>query len=495
MRVVENFRKKSSDLERYIQLTALQDRNETLFYRVIMDNIEEMMPIIYTPTVGQACQEYGHIYRRPRGIFISRKNQGRLENVLRNWTFEDVRIIVVTDGERILGLGDLGVDGMGIPVGKLSLYTACAGIHPATCLPVCCDVGTDNESLLKDPLYLGIKERRLRGKAYDDLMEEFILAVQEVFPKAILQFEDFANINAFRLLDKYKDRACCFNDDIQGTAAVTLAGLYSAMRITGERLCDQHILFLGAGEAGIGIGDLIVSAMEHEGLSKEDARGRCWFIDSKGLVVKGRGALAEHKVRFAHDHPFRPDLVSAIEDLRPSALIGVSGMPGTFTQPVVEAMSGCHDRPVIFALSNPTSKAECTAEQAYGWSRGRAIYASGSPFDPVTYEGRTFVPGQGNNAYIFPGVGLGAIASESIRITEEMFFTAAKTLAEQVSEADLASGRVYPPLTRIRETSAAIAQAVARVAYQRELAGRREPKDLMKRIRSIMYEPNYKRYV
>ena len=495
MRVMENYRRKPNDLERYIQLMALQGRCEDLFYRVVMDHIEEMMPIIYTPTVGQACQEYGHIFRIPRGIFISAKHKGRLKSLLRNWPYEDVRMIVVTDGERILGLGDLGAYGMGIPVGKLSLYTACAGVKPSQCLPVLIDVGTNNETLLDDPLYLGLNQKRLRGEAYDEIIEEFVLAVQEVFPDCVIQFEDFANINAFRLLKKYQDRACVFNDDIQGTASVTLAGIYSALRITKRKLKDQRILFLGAGEAGIGIGKLIVSAMVDEGIDEAEARGKCWFVDSRGLVVKGRDHLAEHKLEFAHDHPPAADLMTAVEALKPTALVGVSGMSQAFTQPVVEAMARFNEKPIVFALSNPTSKAECTAEQAYTWTEGRAIFASGSPFDPVSLNGKTYVPGQGNNAYIFPGVGLGVIAAEANRVTDAMFFTAAKALARQVTEEDLAQGRVYPALSRIREVSAVIATDVAETTYELGLARAEHPDDLLAHVKSLMYNPDYSSYI
>jgi malate dehydrogenase (oxaloacetate-decarboxylating)(NADP+) len=495
LRVMENFWRKPTDLERYIFMIALQDRNETLFYRVVMDHLEEMMPMIYTPTVGQACQQYGHIFRRPRGIFISAKDRGRVADLLRNWPHEGVRIIVVTDGERILGLGDLGANGMGIPVGKLALYTACAGIHPPHCLPVTLDVGTDNEALLNDTLYIGLKQRRLRGDAYDDLVEEFFTAALDIFPQVLVQFEDFANVNAFRLLRKYRDRACTFNDDIQGTGGVALAGLYSALRITGGQLKDQKILFLGAGEAGIGIADLIVSAMAAEGPSEKEARNRCWFVDSKGLVVKSRNDLAEHKLPYAHDHERLPDFLSAVESLRPTAIIGVSGQPSTFTCPVLEAMARFNERPIVFALSNPTSKAEGTAEEAYAWTQGRAIFASGSPFEPVTIHGKTYVPGQGNNAYIFPGVGLGVIACGARLVTDEMFFAAAKALAQEVSKADLEQGRIYPPLTRIRDVSAVIAASVAEVAYNQGLATKPKPEDLLTYIQSQMYEPKYPSYV
>jgi malate dehydrogenase (oxaloacetate-decarboxylating)(NADP+) len=494
-RILENMRRKANDLERYIYLAALQDRNETLFYRVIVDNLDEIMPLIYTPTVGQACQAFGHIYRRPRGVFISTQDRGRIRSLLDNWPHRDVRIIVVTDGERILGLGDLGANGMGIPIGKLSLYTACAGIHPTQCLPVTLDVGTENEELRNDPLYIGIPEVRLRGEAYDALVDEFVDAAQDAFPRAVLQLEDFGNANAFRLLERYRDRAPCFDDDIQGTGAVTLAGVYSSLRISGGALADQRFVFLGAGEAGIGIADNIVAALMDEGVSEAEARERCWFVDSKGLVVRSRTNLVEHKRPYAHDHEFLPDLSTAVERLRPTALIGVSGTPNTFTREILETLAQHCERPMVFALSNPTSKAECTAQQAYEWTEGRAIFASGSPFAPVDYEGKTFVPGQGNNAYIFPGVGLGAIVSDASRVTDEMFFASARTLADHVTEHDLELGRVYPPLDSIRDVSAAIATAVAEVAYQRGLARRPRPDDLAAAVRAEMFEPDYPSYL
>jgi malate dehydrogenase (oxaloacetate-decarboxylating)(NADP+) len=490
-RVMADLHRKSTDLERYIALSALQDRNEMLFYRVVLDHIEELMPIIYTPTVGKACMEFGHIFRRPRGLWISAYDRGHVEEVLRNWPHEDVRIIVVTDGERILGLGDLGADGMGIPVGKLSLYSACAGIPPTHTLPVTLDVGTDNDRLLHDPLYLGIPRHRLRGEAYDELVDEFFDAVAVVFPRAVVQLEDFATRNAFRLLGKYRAGFCTFDDDIQGTAAVALAGILSALRITGDALGDHPYLFLGAGEAGIGIGDLIVSALVHDGWAEEEARRRCWFFDSKGLVVSGRTDLAPHKRPFAHDAEFTADFVDAVERLKPGAIIGVSGQPQTFTQPVVEAMARINHRPIVFALSNPTSKAECTAEQAYHWTQGRVVFASGSPFDPVDLDGERFVPGQGNNAYVFPGVGLGLIVSEASECTDEMFFEAARTLAGMVNDDDLKQGRIYPSLKRIREVSAYIAEAVAAVAFRRGLARAERPADLGSVVRAAMFDPEY----
>lgn len=491
-RVMGNIRSRRTDLERHVEMISLLDRNETLFYRVVMENIEELMPIIYTPVVGAACQLYGHIFRRSRGVFLTRLERGFFRKVLRNWPRRDVKVIVVTDGERILGLGDLGASGMGIPVGKLSLYTACGGIPPSQTLPVTLDVGTNNEDLLKDPLYLGLPERRLEGPEYDALVDEFIEAAREVFPGALIQFEDFANRNAFRLLAKYRDRVCCFNDDIQGTAAVALAGLYSSGRITGRRLTEERILFYGAGEAAVGIANLIVSAMQSEGLSREEAVSRCWLMDSKGLVESGREGLQEHKKPYAHFHSPVRGLPEAVRDLKPTVLIGVSGRAGHFTKEVVEELARVSERPVLFALSNPTANAECTAEQAYSWSGGRAVFASGSPFPPVVLEGRTFVPGQGNNAYVFPGVGLGVVACGAARVTNEMFFEAARALAGCVNEGDLEKGCLYPSLTRIREVSARIASAVAQVAYLRELAREPRPLDLFEHIRSLQYQPLYK---
>ena len=493
-RVLHNYNQKESDIEKFIFLLSLQDRNETLFHHVLLNHLQEMMPIVYTPVVGYACQQYGHIFRRPRGLFLSAKNRGRFADILGNWPEKEVGIIVVTDGERILGLGDLGANGMGIPVGKLTLYTACAGVHPSLCLPITIDVGTNNKQLLEDPLYIGITQGRPRGEEYDEIIDEFVMAVQEVFPDALIQFEDFSNLNAFRLLRKYRDKVCTFNDDIQGTSGVILAGILSALRITKSELGEQTILFLGAGEAGIGIGDLIASTMVEQGMSQQEAKRRCWFVDSKGLVVKSRENLREHKLPYAHDHEFLPDLLSAVEALKPTALIGVSGQPQTFTQPIVEAMAHINRDPIIFALSNPTSKAECTAEQAYRWTNGKAIFASGSPFDPVTLNGETYVPGQGNNAYVFPGVGLGVIACGARHVTDEMFYAAAKALANEVSEDDLEKGCVYPPLTRIREVSAAIAVAVADVAYRRRLATKPEPDDLLAYIESQQYQPEYESY-
>jgi malate dehydrogenase (oxaloacetate-decarboxylating)(NADP+) len=491
-RVLENVRRLKTPLSKYIMLSSLLDRNEALFFRVVTEHADEMMPIIYTPTVGLACQQFGHIYRRPRGLFITAEDRGRMSLIMRNWPHREAAMIVVTDGERILGLGDLGANGMGIPIGKLSLYTACAGLHPWKCLPIMLDVGTNNEDLLADPLYLGLRHRRITGTAYDELVEEFVLATQDVFPGVVVQFEDFANHNAFRLLHRYRDRISCFNDDIQGTAAVAVAGILSSLRVTGQRITEQRFLCLGAGEAATGISDLLVRAMVEAGLDAAAARARCWMVDSKGLVTAGRTDLAEHKRPYAHAHAPLADFPSAVQALKPTAIIGVGAVAGTFTQEVVAQMARLNHRPVIFALSNPTSRAECTAEQAYAWSEGRALFASGSPFDPVTLpDGRHFVPRQGNNSYIFPGVGLALVVVGASRVTDAMFLTAARTLARCTTQADLDQGSLYPPLNRVREVSAQIAVDVAALAYRDGLATADRPEDIGEAIRSEMYDPRY----
>jgi malate dehydrogenase (oxaloacetate-decarboxylating)(NADP+) len=489
-RVLTNLRTLPSDLEKYVALNSLHDRNEALFFRVVCDHIDEIQPLIYTPTVGLACQKYGLIFQRPRGLFISYNDRGRIAEILSNWPYR-TKLIVMTDGERILGLGDLGANGMGIPVGKLSLYTACAGVHPEQCLPVTLDVGTNNEELLNDPYYIGLRQRRVTGAAYDELVDEFMTAARAAFPGVLIQFEDFANHSAFRLLHKYRDEACVFNDDIQGTAAVALAGVFSALRITGGKLREQTLLFLGAGEAATGIADLVVSAMMAEGLSEAEALRRNWLVDSRGLVVKERPGLSGHKLRYAHEQAPISDFRTAIDMLKPTAIIGVAAVGGAFTPEVLQAMAKLNEQPIVFALSNPTSKAECSAEEAYGYTEGRALFACGSPFDPVKLNGTTFVPRQGNNSYIFPGVGLGAIASGSRLVTAEMFMAAAHTLANSVSADDLRQGSLYPALPRIREVSAQIGAAVADVAYQRGLAAGPPPNDTMGFIQSQMYDPRY----
>ncbi len=489
-RFLVSLRRLADPLDKFVALNSLHDRNESLFFRVLCDHIDEMQPIVYTPTVGLACQQFGNIFQRARGMFIGANDRGSIARVLRNWPYK-AGIIVVTDGERILGLGDLGANGMGIPVGKLSLYTACAGVHPRLCLPITLDVGTNNDALRNDINYVGLRQRRITGAAYDDFMEEFMVATQEVFPGVVVQFEDFANHNAFRLLAKYRDRVCTFNDDIQGTAAVALAGLFSALRITGAPLSEQKILFLGAGEAATGIADLVVSAMVAHGVTRERALRNCWLVDSQGLVVQSRANLAEHKLTYAHEHPLVGDFLSAIKLLKPSAIIGVSAVGGTFTREVLEEMARINAQPIVFALSNPTSQAECTAEEAYRHTGGRALFACGSPFDPVEYNGKTYVPRQGNNSYIFPGVGLGAIASGAKSITDEMFMSSSHKLAHLVTESDLEQGSLYPALPRIREVSMAIAADIADTAYRRGIAGKPKPADVMQDVQSQMFDPRY----
>ncbi|HXV08800.1 MAG TPA: NAD-dependent malic enzyme [Burkholderiales bacterium] len=490
-RVLANLRAKPSPIEKFVYLAALRDDNETLFFRALIDHLEELLPLVYTPTVGQACSEWSRIWRRPRGLYVTAREHGRVREVLRRWPARKIAVIVVTDGGRVLGLGDLGANGMGIPIGKLALYTACAGVDPALCLPVMLDVGTDTESVRDDPFYLGLRQPRLVPAHYDALIEEFVAAAQEIFPGVLLQFEDFANVNAFRLLARYRDRICAFNDDIQGTAAMALAGLRAAQHLTGRRLAEERLLFFGAGAANTGIATLAVAAMMQAGLTQAEARARCWFMDSRGLVVEGRAGLAAHKQPFAQVHAPIPDLLAAVEAIRPTALIGASGAAGAFTEPVLAAMAADNRRPVIFALSNPTSKAECTAEQAYAATRGRAIFASGSPFAPVTVEGRSRATGQANNSFIFPGLGLGVLAAGATRVTDAMFLAAADALAGQVSADDLDAGRVFPPAARMREVAAAVATAVARVAHDRGLATRPQPPDLGAAIRESMYRADY----
>ncbi|MFA6961679.1 MAG: NAD-dependent malic enzyme [Opitutaceae bacterium] len=497
VRVLGNLRRKENALEKYIFLTTLQNRNETLFYRLMQDYAEEMIPLIYTPTVGQACLEYGAIFRRPRGLFISIRERGRITEILRHWPATDVRMIVVTDGERILGLGDLGALGMGIPVGKLALYTACAGLHPAYGLPIVLDVGTDNPALRADPSYLGLAQPRVRGAAYDEFLAEFVAAVREVFPRALLQWEDFGNTNAFRLLNDNRPRLCSFNDDIQGTAAVAVAGLLASLRETGGSLAEQRLLFLGAGEAGTGIADLFVAAAESTGLTAQQARARCWFVDSEGLVVQNRPGkpLAHHKLPYSHPHAPVRTLAEAVETVRPTVLIGVSGQASAFTPAILRRMAELNTRPIIFALSNPTSQAECTAETAYRETQGRVLFASGSPFPPVTFEGRTFTPGQGNNVYIFPGVGYGALACGAREITDAMFLAAARRLSELVTAEDLAMGRIYPALTRIREVSMELAIAVVAEARRANLATVPLADDPRAELLACRFEAVYRDYV
>jgi malate dehydrogenase (oxaloacetate-decarboxylating)(NADP+) len=483
---------KTSDIEKYIFLSSLQDNDETLFYKTVMSDPAHMMPLVYTPTVGEACQKFGHILRRPKGLYVSIRRKGRVREILRNWPEKDVRFIVVTDGERILGLGDLGANGMGIPVGKLALYTACAGVPPQYTLPVTLDVGTNNEELLRDPLYLGLRQARTRGPAYDAFLEEFVTAVQEVYPGCCIQFEDFANFHAVPLLARYRDRVCCYNDDIQGTASVAVAGVYAALRLLKNKMSDQTFLFLGAGSAGTGIADLLSQTMTLEGLSIEEARRHCWLVDVHGLIESGRTDLADFQKPFAHPHAPVKDFLAAVGSIEPTAVIGVSTVPKLFNRPVIEAMARINRRPIIFPYSNPTSRSECTAEEAYKWSEGRAIFASGSPFAPVRYDGKTFVPGQGNNVYIFPAMGMAIYATRARRVTDEMFITAAKAVAEQVTQDDLDMGLIYPPQSAILATSLHVAERVAGLVFERGLAGVERPADVGAFIRSKAYRPEYR---
>jgi malate dehydrogenase (oxaloacetate-decarboxylating) len=500
-RAHEAFLAKPSRLEQYIYLAALQDRNETLFFRLLHEHIDEMMPIVYTPTVGEACQQFSHIYRRARGMYVSYDQRNDIERVLRNVPVGQVSVIVATDGERILGLGDQGAGGMGIPIGKLCLYTLCAGVLPYGTLPVMLDVGTDNEERLGDPLYLGLRQRRIRGTAYQEFVDRFVAATMRVFPNAVLQWEDFLKGNALHQLARFRDRLCTFNDDIQGTAAVVLSGLIAAGRITGQRLKDQRVLLAGAGASAQGIANLFVAATEADGLSSDEARRRIWCVDSRGLVVRDRPGLEAFKARYARDPSEVVDyaragdghvtLVEVIRRTRPTVLLGVSGVRNLFDESVVRAMAQTTERPIVFALSNPTSKSECTPMDALRWSEGRAIVATGSPFEPVEFDSRRYRIGQSNNAYIFPGVGLGATVGAVTRRTDGVFLEAARALASQVTRDDLAEGAVFPALRRIRECSHAVACAVIRKAADEGLADSSVLPDLEGTVLRSMWTPEY----
>jgi malate dehydrogenase (oxaloacetate-decarboxylating)(NADP+) len=481
----------SDDLQKYLVLSDLQSRNETLFYAVLMSDPAAYMPLVYTPTVGEACQKFGHIFRQARGIYLPITARDRLTDLLRNWPEKDVRFIVVTDGERILGLGDLGAGGMGIPIGKLSLYTACAGVPPQYCLPVVLDVGTNNQVLVDDPLYLGLRQQRVRGEEYMAFVDEFVDAVETLYPRCCIQWEDFANINAVPILARYRDRICTFNDDIQGTAGIALAGMYGALRITGQKLADQRFLFLGAGSAATGIAELISLAMARDGMDLAAARRRNALFDINGLLVTSRTDLADFQKPFAQDRAPVSTFVEAIKALRPTGIIGVSTVPKLFTREVIEAMTEINDRPIIFPYSNPTSRSECTAEEAYRWSEGRAIFASGSPFPPVEIGGRRFIPGQGNNVYIFPAMGMAVFATEASRVTEEMFIVAAQGVAEQVSNEDLSVGLIYPPQSQILNASLHVAERIADSIFAQGLARVPRPDDVGALIRARAYRPVY----
>jgi len=480
-----------NDLQKYLVLSDLQGRNETLFYKVVMSDPATYMPLVYTPTVGEACQKFAHIFREARGMFLPISARGRIRELLVNWPEKDVRFIVVTDGERILGLGDLGAGGMGIPIGKLALYTACAGVPPQYCLPVVLDVGTNNQILLDDPLYQGLRHNRVRGEEYMTFINEFVDAVQALYPRCCIQWEDFANINAVPILDRYRDKICTFNDDIQGTAGIALAGIFAALRITKQKITDQRLLFLGGGSAGTGIAELISQAMVMEGMDIVEARKRNALFDINGLIVTSRTDLAPFQRPFAQDREPLPTFVEAVKAIRPTGIIGVSTVPKLFTREVIHMMAEINERPIIFPYSNPTSRSECTAEEAYRWSGGRAVFASGSPFPPVEIAGHKFVPGQGNNVYIFPAMGMAVFGTEATRVTEEMFIVAAKAVAEQVTEEDLAMGLIYPPQSRILDASLHVAERVAAYIFDQGLARTPRPDDVSSLIRSRAYHPVY----
>jgi malate dehydrogenase (oxaloacetate-decarboxylating)(NADP+) len=482
---------KPTDLERYIYLISLADNDETLFFKVVMSDPAHFLPIVYDPTVGEACLKFGHIFRRPRGMYLSVKHKGRMAEVMRNWPIADVRVICVSSGGRILGLGDLGANGMGIPIGKLQLYTACAAVPPQHLLPIHMDVGTTNTGLINDPLYLGLRMPRISTEELDEVVDEFVEAVQQVFPGCCVHFEDWKGEDAMHLLARYRDRVCCYNDDIQGTAAVTLAGVLTALRVTGGRLRDQRFLFLGAGSAGIGIANLVASAMARAGLAEDQARSQISLFDVNGLLEPSRTDLFDFQKPYAHPHVPSRDFVAVIESVKPTAIIGVSTKGGAFTRKVVESMARINDRPIIFALSNPTERAECTPEQAYAWSGGRALYAAGVQFPSGRVGNRTLTPGQANNLYIFPAVGLAIYATRATRVTDEMFVQAAQALAEQVTEQELQSGLLYPPQTDILKTEVSIAVRVADLVFERGLAGVDRPSDVRVFVEAQLYTPAY----
>ncbi len=491
VRVNEQVDHFKESINKYVYLIQLLDNNQTLFFRTIMDNPVKYFPLIYTPTVGEACQKFGHIFRRPRGLYISIKDKDNIREILGNWNIKDVRVTVVTDGGRILGLGDLGISGMGIPIGKLALYTACAGIDPDYTLPIVLDTGTNNEAFLNDPLYPGLKIRRVKGKEYEEFIEEFISSITSVFPKICIQWEDFAGPDAVMILDKYREKICTFNDDIQGTAGVAAAGLISACRLTGKPITEQKFLFLGAGSAGTGIAGLLIKILQENGLSKREALERIWMFNSKGLLVNSRKDLENYKKTFAHDHEPISDFITAVRQLKPTAIIGVSAIGGAFTKEIIETMSKINEFPLIFPYSNPTTHSECTAEEAYKWSAGKAIFASGSPFEVVELNGKKFIPGQGNNVFIFPAMGLAVFATEVKRVTDEMFICAAKALADLVSEEMLKSGLIYPPISEIRNVSVNVAIKIAEYIFDSGLAGINRPENIEKFIKSKVYFPEY----
>lgn len=490
-RVMFQVKSRATDLDRYIYLASLHDTDEVLYFKTLMSDPAYFMPLVYTPTVGAACQNYDKIMRRPRGLYLPITRQNELDELLRNWYEPDVRFIVVTDGERILGLGDQGIGGMGIPIGKLSLYTACAGVPPHVTLPITLDVGTNNQECLNGRTYLGLKQPRVTGQAYDDFIDAFVQAVQRVFPKACIQFEDFAFAHAAPILAKYRDKVCCFNDDIQGTAAVALAGIQTALRITQQPLTEQRILFFGAGTAAVGIATLLVKALMMNGLSEAEARQHCWMFDVHGLLQSQRQDLADFQQPFAHEHQAVESFVEAIHDLKPTAIIGVSTVGKAFNQAVIEAMAQHNPRPIILPFSNPTEHSECSAEDAYTWSKGQAIFASGSPFPPVHFNNQLFMPGQGNNVYIFPAMGMAIYVTGAKFVTDEMFIVAAKALSEEVSSHYLDLGLIFPPQQEILPVSLKVAAKVATYIFDHHLASVARPEDIDGYVGQMAYQPNY----
>jgi malate dehydrogenase (oxaloacetate-decarboxylating)(NADP+) len=483
--------KKESDIERYIYLMQLSDDNQTLFFKVVASDPARFIPIMYDPTIAAACLEFGEIYRKPNGIYMSIAQRGKVKDVLSNWPEKDVRVICVSTGGRILGLGDIGANGMGIPIGKLQLYTACAGVPPGGLLPVLLDCGTENEKLRADPFYLGLRQKRASTADLDSFFEEFVEAVQQLYPKCCLHFEDWKGTDAERLLKKYTNRICCYNDDIQGTGSVVLAGVYNALKITGGKLEDQRVLFFGAGSAAVGIANTLVAAMELEGLSEAAARERISLFDVDGLIEPSRARLTPDQQRYVHPHAPTKKILEAIASIKPTILIGVSTVGGAFAKDVVEAMTKLNPRPIIFALSNPTDKAECTAEQAYAWSEGKAVFAGGVQFPPVKLNGKTYRPGQANNFYIYPAMGLAIFATEAKQAPDALFVEAAKALAAQVDQGGLAKGMLFPPQKDILAVEVKTAVAVANKVFELGLARVDKPADVAAWVQSLLYKPEY----
>jgi len=492
-RVMLQLAQKPTDLERYIYLINLLDHNETLFYRTVMSDPARFLPIVYDPTIGEACLKFGHIYRQARGMYLSMGRRGKVKQVLQNWPQKDVRFICVTDSGRILGLGDLGANGMGIPIGKLQLYTACAGVPPQYLLPMYLDAGTNNEQYLHDPLYLGMRKTRPRTEDLYSFVDEFMQAVQELFPKCCVHFEDWTGVDAVHLLQRYRDKYCVYNDDVQGTAGITLAGMINACKLKGTKLKDEKYLFLGAGSAGIGLADLLCSALVGQGMALKEAQSQVYMFDVNGLLESTRKDLVDFQKPYAHKHGTTRDFVAAIESIKPTTIIGVSTIGGAFNQKVVETMARINERPVILALSNPTEHAECTAEQAYTWSKGKAIYAAGVQFEPVHYNGQTFLPGQANNFYIFPAVGMAILATQAKRVTDEMFIEAGQAVADQVPSDLLKQGLLYPLQSNILETEIQTAARVAKLVFDSGLARVERPPDMVAFIRNHVYKPVYEK--